>query len=45
MLVDKISCTGCSACFSVCPTGAIAMQQDGEGFFHPAIDAEKCISC
>lgn len=45
MLVDKISCTGCSACFSVCPTGAIVMQQDDEGFFHPAIDAEKCISC
>lgn len=45
MLVDKISCTGCSACFSVCPTGAIVMQQDDEGFFHPAIDAGKCISC
>ena len=45
MLVDKTSCTGCSACFSVCPTGAIKMQQDEEGFFHPVINMERCISC
>ena len=45
MLVDKASCTGCSACFSVCPTGAIKMQQDEEDFFHPVINMEQCISC
>ncbi|WP_172837342.1 Coenzyme F420 hydrogenase/dehydrogenase, beta subunit C-terminal domain [Selenomonas sp. oral taxon 126] len=45
MLVDKDSCTGCSACFSVCPTRAIKMSQDEEGFWHPIINMDKCISC
>lgn len=42
---DKASCTGCSACYSVCPTGAIKMVEDKEGFKYPKIDKEKCIEC
>lgn len=38
-------CCGCHACFNVCPTGAIQMQADGEGFLYPNIDEEKCIHC
>lgn len=38
-------CTGCTACSYVCPTKAISMQEDEEGFCYPAIDESKCISC
>jgi len=42
---DKSQCCGCSACFSVCPKGAICMVQDEEGFLYPWIHEEKCINC
>lgn len=50
MLIDELKekkkeCTGCSACYTVCPVGAIQMQPDEEGFFKPHIDMEKCIQC
>ena len=38
-------CTGCMACYSVCPVGAINIIQNEEGFFVPKIDNEKCIKC
>lgn len=41
----KEHCCGCSACYSICPTKAIAMQLDTDGFFYPVVDAEKCIRC
>lgn len=42
---DKSSCCGCSACFSVCPAGAIRMEPDEEGFAYPRIDGDKCVRC
>lgn len=42
---DKKNCCGCSACYSVCPTGAITMEEDEEGFRYPKIDKDKCINC
>ena len=39
------TCTGCSACASVCPGGAVTMRPDGEGFSYPAVDREKCADC
>lgn len=42
---DKFSCYGCSACSVVCPTGAITMKEDEEGFIYPFIDSSKCINC
>jgi len=44
-LADKIDCTGCSACYSICPASAINMEPDNTGFLYPAIDVEKCIEC
>ena len=41
----KAECTGCGACTSICPKGAIVMKPDEEGFLYPAVDAALCISC
>lgn len=41
----KDRCSGCSACESVCPVGAIKMQLNREGFYIPVIENEKCIQC
>ena len=45
ILDNMESCYGCGACFNVCPTGAISMEENAEGFLEPVVDAEKCISC
>lgn len=39
------SCTGCMACYNICPAGAISQGYDEEGFLIPVIDEEKCIQC
>lgn len=45
-LCDNSNCTGCSACYNVCPVDAIEMQPDSiEGFYRPVIDGNKCIRC
>ena len=38
-------CTGCHACYSVCPKSAISMIPNSEGFLYPEIDSSKCIQC
>ena len=42
---EKINCCGCGGCMAVCPTKAIAMKCDEEGFFYPVTDVQKCIHC
>ena len=44
-LVKKELCTGCNACYSICPVHCISMQEDQEGFLYPAIEKEKCALC
>ncbi len=44
MLCEIRLCTGCNACASVCPVGAITMKADHEGFLRPAIGS-SCILC
>lgn len=39
------SCTSCGGCASVCPTDAITMTLDEQGFYRPILDAEKCVDC
>lgn len=42
---NKFECTGCSACYAICPQHAITMQEDEEGFLYPYIEEEKCVRC
>ena len=42
---NKAECTGCGACVSICPRGAITMQPDEEGFLYPAVDGGRCVEC
>lgn len=42
---ENLICCGCTACYAICPKGAITMQEDSEGFKYPAIDKSKCIDC
>jgi len=39
-----VNCAGCKACETSCPTGAIKVLRDGDGY-KPVVDAEKCIHC
>lgn len=42
---EKHECCGCTACYAICPKGAIVMSPDEEGFLYPVIDKEKCVKC
>lgn len=41
----KEDCCGCTACYAICPKGAISMKEDEEGFEYPQIDEAKCVRC
>lgn len=41
----KQDCSGCTACMNACPTTAISMREDEEGFLYPSINDEICINC
>ena len=38
-------CTGCGACYNVCPKDAIRMEKNPQGFLYPVIDQSLCIHC
>lgn len=38
-------CSGCAGCYSVCPTGAIKMSENADGFLVPSVSVDKCINC
>lgn len=42
---NKEMCTGCGACYNICPKHAISMQEDEEGFRYPFVDHSVCIDC
>lgn len=44
LLPDRGRCTGCGACASGCPKGAIHMLPDREGFLYPTV-TDACIQC
>lgn len=45
MLCSKEKCTGCHACYNVCPKNAIDMIEDEYGYIYPKINKDKCINC
>ncbi len=44
-ICNRIECTGCEACVSVCPVHCIVMKENNDGFYYPRIDNKKCIKC
>lgn len=44
-MIDEKKCTGCGACYSVCPRKAITIVEDPLGFLYPKIDRSACINC
>ena len=38
-------CTGCMACYNICPQHCITMIYDEHGESQPKIDKEKCVNC
>lgn len=38
-------CTSCQLCGAVCPTSAISISLNKDGFYRPIIDDSKCIDC
>lgn len=45
LVESKARCTGCSACCEICPSNAISMIADKEGFLYPVINGEVCVGC
>lgn len=43
--ITKEKCYGCNACKDICPSNAIEMKADKEGFLYPVTDKEKCTNC
>lgn len=43
--LPELNCCGCSACASVCPTGAIRMEFGTGGAYNPHVDEDKCVHC
>ena len=42
---EKSRCCGCAICSFACPTKAIHMDYDDEGFAFPAVDDSLCVKC
>lgn len=45
LFIKKEECCGCTACYCICPMGAIDMQADSEGFEYPVIIDNLCVGC
>lgn len=43
--VDYEKCTGCYACYNICPKHCIELKLNDEGFRYPVVDSKTCISC
>ena len=41
---QKKNCTGCTACYNICPVNCISMKEDKEGFLYP-VENDRCIHC
>ena len=37
-ITDKKNCSGCKACYNICPKNCIEMNTDEEGFWYPKVE-------
>ncbi|MCB2293961.1 Coenzyme F420 hydrogenase/dehydrogenase, beta subunit C-terminal domain [Clostridium algoriphilum] len=44
-IINKENCSGCKACYNICPQNCIKMVTDVEGFWYPKVNKDDCISC
>lgn len=44
-VIAKEQCCGCHACYNICPSNAVEMIMDSEGFLYPKVSIEKCVNC
>lgn len=44
-VIDEARCAGCWACANVCPTMALDLRENADGFMMPKVDASLCIAC
>ena len=44
-LIERSKCSGCEACKDICPSKAIRMERDDDGFYFPVIQKDICINC
>ncbi len=42
---NNLHCSGCSACYLVCPTKAVKIDLSEDGFYIAILDKQKCINC
>lgn len=42
---NNLFCTGCEACYNICPVNAISMDEDSQGFLQAQIKESACIKC
>lgn len=42
---EKYKCSGCHACYNICPQNAIEMIEDEKGFKYPRVNKDKCVNC
>ena len=45
IIKDKAMCSGCTACMQICPSQAITMTPDMEGFCYPEVNSGRCNDC
>lgn len=44
-IINKEDCNGCCACVDGCPTNAISLKTDIEGFWYPEVNNDECTKC
>lgn len=44
-VISKALCFGCGSCENICPTGAVKLKEDSNGFMTPTISSVNCIHC
>ncbi len=42
---NNLPCSGCSACYAICPVNAIKIELSQDGFYNAILDKQKCINC